>query len=692
MSTNDSFQSWLGEFKDKLDAEKRSIEDESQSRSTADLDRVRGLATELNSKKPNMEDLSDKCETLMELCACNWVRDETVKAQGVYAEFFTIVQELKNIDNDLKGRSDEIQRLKEEAGELVKWANSPEASNKVEALENKWIHITSLCGSQKESLEAEIKDHNAYHQSLHDIEKWLLQVSFQLMAHNSLYITNKEQTQEQMDLHNTLLADILGYQATIDDLRAKGICQIERYSSSNSQIKPTIEQQLANVQDSYDSLLHTALQIKSRLEESLQKFLEYERTLDSIMANLDAYEVQLGSDFTASPEVDIVKEQLDLHRVEDRLGQLLKASNDLEEKEKQLQQIDSWAADQMAALNEWKNKPWKLRPDLAKSELAAMAALHNDINDNRTRMLTDLPQGSHADAVKSRLDDLELLLKETLEKKIEDENQVEAYRAACAAAQQKLEGFAKQLELVDKGHAMDLPKRIAKLDEIAKQCDAETPTVLANIKKLAEKAANIVSNIDAQQIDEQIKGFDKKFNDLGKKISRKKDVLKSTNEELEGINDTLGQAKDWAKSKLDYVRNPPPMGYDVKASDERVQALKLSAMNSTNFPRKRPIATINSKVCSITEKISKPELTRLGSGSMKLKWLYLYKKLNEECNQVKGDIDTLKGSVRNMNLTGPDRLTADDLVNGLDQRQQKIARDIASKLDALGKALEEQRQ
>lgn len=72
-----------------------------------------------------------------------------------------------------------------------------------------------------------------------------------------------------------------------------------------------------------------------------------------------------------------------------------------------------------------------------------------------------------------------------------------------------------------------------------------------------------------------MKSFDKKFNDLGKKIKRKKDVLKSANEELEGINDTLSQAKQWVDSKLDYVRNPPPVGYDAKASEERVQALKV---------------------------------------------------------------------------------------------------------------------
>jgi hypothetical protein len=49
------------------------------------------------------------------------------------------------------------------------------------------------------------QEYTAYHQSLQDTEKWLLQISFQLMAHNSLYITNREQTQEQISQHEVCL-------------------------------------------------------------------------------------------------------------------------------------------------------------------------------------------------------------------------------------------------------------------------------------------------------------------------------------------------------------------------------------------------------------------------------------------------------------------------------------------------------
>jgi nesprin-1 len=58
------------------------------------------------------------------------------------------------------------------------------------------------------------------------------------------------------------LGDIQKYQATLDDVKAKGHGQIQRYIGTTPSIQETIEKQLCNVQDSYNSLLHTALQIQ----------------------------------------------------------------------------------------------------------------------------------------------------------------------------------------------------------------------------------------------------------------------------------------------------------------------------------------------------------------------------------------------------------------------------------------------
>lgn len=75
-------------------------------------------------------------------------------------------------------------------------------------LENEWQSLLEKCLKNKEHLESDIQDCTSYHQSLQDVEKWLLQMSFQLMAQNSLYITNKSQTEEQILQHGDLLQEI----------------------------------------------------------------------------------------------------------------------------------------------------------------------------------------------------------------------------------------------------------------------------------------------------------------------------------------------------------------------------------------------------------------------------------------------------------------------------------------------------
>lgn len=67
------------------------IED-GETKSSDDLARCRGLLDEVLSHKANVEALSDRCETLMELSACPGVRDEAVWLQSAYTTLLTNVQ------------------------------------------------------------------------------------------------------------------------------------------------------------------------------------------------------------------------------------------------------------------------------------------------------------------------------------------------------------------------------------------------------------------------------------------------------------------------------------------------------------------------------------------------------------------------------------------------------------------------
>lgn len=230
---------------------------------------------------------------------------------GELSEMKTLLDSFKNLSMQIKEKGhDELQNLKIYANDLNSWGKSPNKVDETNNLQARWEKIDTKCDECIENLLAEMNDYSSYYQKLQDAEKWLLQISFQLMAHNSLYITNRDQTQEQIDQHEILMNEIQKFQSNIDDLKARGYNQISRYESSSPKIRSTVETQLKNVQDSYDSLLNTSMQIRNRLQESLAKFEEYENILDSIQKNLEEYENSIGELDEPATTLVMAKDQL----------------------------------------------------------------------------------------------------------------------------------------------------------------------------------------------------------------------------------------------------------------------------------------------------------------------------------------------------------------------------------------------
>ena len=237
---------------------------------------------------------------------------ELPDTKGEFGDMKTMLERYKHIQEEVRGKKTELDHLMEEAGELSKLAKKNTPLERTRGLLKRWENLSENVDERKRLIKNEIQEYNAYHAALQETEKWLLQISFQLMAHNSLYITNKEQTVSQIKQHESLLAEIENYTSVLDDLKLKGNGQIDRYVAANPEIKTVIETQLQNVQESYNSLLNTALQIKKRLAESLVKFQEYENTLESIMKNLDAYEPEIAQEIEAPVDtLDAAKQRFE---------------------------------------------------------------------------------------------------------------------------------------------------------------------------------------------------------------------------------------------------------------------------------------------------------------------------------------------------------------------------------------------
>lgn len=80
-----------------------------------------------------------------------------------------------------------------------------------------------------------------------------------------------------------------------------------------------------------------------------------------------------------------------------------------------------------------------------------------------------------------------------------------------------------------------------------------------------------------------------------------------THKGLEAAQQEISQARDWVKEKMAFVQSPPPLGYENKATEERLQLLKVSytICKITKFIETIILSNISFTICKILKFIGK---------------------------------------------------------------------------------------
>ncbi|CAK1540777.1 unnamed protein product [Leptosia nina] len=597
--------------------------------------------------------------------------DKVPPTGGELGEMKTLLEKYKHIEEEIDNKMPELQRIKCEGNELSSWARKPAVKEAVVDVENKCDALRVKCAAKKAELESEIKDYNYYHQSLQDTEKWLLQISFQLMAHNSLYISNREQTEEQLAQHAVLLDDIQKYQSTLDDLEAKGRAQIERYEATAPSIRDTVGKQLKNVNDSHKSLLATALQIERRLREGLAKFKEYEDTLESILNNLDECEpaiteldvpvdglahgrdllekarglhnrlqteksrlsaavaacsaaaasVSRPSSPADSAPLPIPPRELHVRaRLEDLIDQvqshldtLRDAVQGMEEAMKQVLEIQDWINVHKALANDWLSNPSKLRPDAAKQDMAAMNDALGSLAEKRNRLFTEIPTEGLEDEInlEAELTELEQTILKAIDRERGNQGIIDDFRHKCQEIHDWFDAVLKKMCLADKGSGLPCPQKLNALRELSSEFDQAGKDKVDNIKTIGSKVINIVSNLESQQVEEQMKSVERRYNDIGKRIQRKLQMLEITYKAIDGTKNEVAAQNEWLQNQIDSIQHPEPLGFESKSVKERQK--KMANLLKETDSKKTVIDSLEKKVSNIQSELEPSEQMQLES-------------------------------------------------------------------------------
>lgn len=198
---------------------------------------------------------------------------------------------------------------------------------------------------------------------------------------------------------------------------------------------------------------------------------------------------------------------------------------------------------------------------------------------------------------------------ETIAKKTAGQNIIDSYRHTLQDMHLWFDGLIKKMDVLDKGSGTDCAQKLAAILEIKSEFETQGPNKIIDLKQKAHDVKEIISNLDGQQVEEQVKSVERRYNDVSKRIDRKYQILDVTNRGYETAKNEIQQLSNWAKQQINDLQSPQLVGYDSKSADARLH--KLKALTKEADAKQALAETLEKRVNNMQNELEPLEQNKL---------------------------------------------------------------------------------
>lgn len=193
--------------------------------------------------------------------------------------------------------------------------------------------------------------------------------------------------------------------------------------------------------------------------------------------------------------------------------------------------------------------------------------------------------------------------------KTSGQNIIDTYRQAVQDMHAWFESLIKKIDVLDKGSGLNCAQKLAAINEIKADFLDAGPNKLADLKQKAHQVTEIISNLDSQQIEEQLKSTDRRYNDISKRIDRKAQMLDATNKGVECARNEIEQVDNWVKRQIADLQAPQSIGFESTSAESRQQQLK--ALSKDAEAKQALAETLERRVSNMHNDLEPLEQTQL---------------------------------------------------------------------------------
>lgn len=198
---------------------------------------------------------------------------------------------------------------------------------------------------------------------------------------------------------------------------------------------------------------------------------------------------------------------------------------------------------------------------------------------------------------------------DTLARKTSGQNIIDTYRAAIADMHSYFDVTIKRADVLDRGSGLNSAQKLASIVEIKNEFDDQGPVKMTDLRQKAHDVTEIISNLDGQQVEEQLKSIERRYNDVSKRLDRKAQVFEVTNRGVDGAKGEIAQIQKWVHTQIEDLQAPQTLGAGSKSAESRLARLK--ALTKEADAKQALADTLEKRVANMKHELEPLEHTQL---------------------------------------------------------------------------------
>ncbi|XP_054361393.1 dystonin isoform X13 [Mirounga angustirostris] len=217
------------------------------------------------------------------------------------------------LQNDVLAHQSTVEAVNKAGNDLIESSAGEEASNlqnKLEVLNQRWQNVLEKTEQRKQQLDGALRQAKGFHGEIEDLQQWLSDTERHLLASKPLGGL-PETAREQLNAHMEICAAFDVKEETYKSLMQKGQQMLARCPKSAE----TIDQDLSNLKEKWESVETKLNERKTKLEEALNLAMEFHNSLQDFINWLTQAEQTLNVASRPSLILDTVLFQIDEHKV-----------------------------------------------------------------------------------------------------------------------------------------------------------------------------------------------------------------------------------------------------------------------------------------------------------------------------------------------------------------------------------------